>query len=152
MTLTPPALALDDAKHLVRAYIMATNCIPVLFDGDDLLDDLLGFLGSSVADTTIPVSGLHLVLVIGAQTSPTANDPFGYGHIGRYVPTSPEQATRWHGSVTKTPPRPSHLPPGQSWDSRASAASPQPSAQRSARSKGSEETPWPATSCTSCCV
>jgi len=73
MTLTPPASALDDGKHLIRAYTMATNCIPLLFHGDNLLDDLLGVLRSSIADTTVMVSGLCLVPVIGAQTSPSAN-------------------------------------------------------------------------------
>jgi hypothetical protein len=81
-----PKPTLQEAAELIRQYIRATNCVLDLFDEAELLEQLPSWLNDD-ANTFGPAI-YHLVLAIGAQTSPAQDqDGLAKSHFdhGRYL-------------------------------------------------------------------
>ncbi|GAD94129.1 hypothetical protein NECHADRAFT_53697 [Paecilomyces variotii No. 5] len=82
-----PKPNIDEARYLIRRYMIATNCILDLFDEAELLENLSTWLKDEREATLLPSTIYYLVFAIGAQTSPEDKEEISglYFNYGRYL-------------------------------------------------------------------
>ncbi|KAI1610138.1 c6 zinc finger domain-containing protein [Exophiala viscosa] len=90
-----PTLTLAEATRLVRRYFLATNGILDLFDEEDLLKDLPGWLGKEKVSENVLHAAYYLIFAVGAQASSEDMDDlaetcFSYGRYFTFVTLSEE--------------------------------------------------------------
>ncbi|KAG8410415.1 hypothetical protein J3458_017740 [Metarhizium acridum] len=81
---SPPALTEDEARHFARQFCLCTNGILDLYDKSVLLDQVPQAVAHDAVALPLAKPVVHLVLAIGAQSSPkdlgeVAESCFNYG-------------------------------------------------------------------------
>ena len=90
-----PTLTLDEARHLISRYFLATNGILDLFDEEDLLKDLPNWLEKERDSENVLHAVYYLIFAVGAQSSSEDKDElaetcFSYGRYFTFVTLSEE--------------------------------------------------------------
>lgn len=90
-----PTFSLAEATHLIRRYFLATNGILDLFDEEELLKDLPGWLEKERGSEDVLHAVYYLIFAVGAQASSEDMDElaetcFSYGRYFTFVTLSEE--------------------------------------------------------------